>query len=905
MRSYGSTPTCDTPRRSAPLPSRTHAFVFSSLIVALSCPAFAATFSLVVSGVEKKTESGTKEIKVDRELTLGPYDRIIISLWTVNGGHQHDYRLADDLDLRLAADAANGYAANFTWRRRDDWNTDGKNPDVDGRGTPAWSYHYVPFGRGGIGSESPWYAGELKPLSIFRDMSWREVQGSKVFKEYLHHSSWPRDYNKGYPVVVWRNPTGVTAKVRLTGKLLISWHGRGAADIHYAIVHSKVSGEELSVAFSVDARVSRVDAVHTHPVASGFALCVTHRGILATQDEGGSWKLLPGTGDDDLGEVTGVAFIPSSTGAFYISSADEGVWACSLSSKPRRIGSEHNGLPSEYVEGVYVYPWDARFQTLMAIHGEEAAGISLSEDGGDTWKSAATHFHAYALAFSRSGHGTTVFMTGSHVRRPFIRSVWTNAGIGEHWLEIMSDVIPTGCAISLRHRSTSFWATEDAGLFRFEAKWAGVLSYEAGPRDILEWASIGATRGARPRSEIVYAYEPRKLGLVTTEDGFRTYTSHRRGLFVGPYVRDGSHIRANASGTTFFGAINGKLYVGRHHAPGSKLEDVRISPSVMEYRRGTYLGSRGRLYEAMKAMRSEADASKTALQMLPLIESLRTSVPETPLTLSARVSGRPGRTLRVSADLSRFGWGTAVSLLDDGEHGDGAAADGVYAAQKVMSVRNVMPDMRDRGKDVRGPVAFWVTVDDGESPVSAPALFAAFGLPEGIHFYGDGNPGAFEPRGTVSMTRVEESPRDGRYCVRVEAGPGEWRVGLGEWYRRHDITGYDALGFWVKAEKAHVDTLCVHLSDYPENTIQVVTPPVLLSERDYVKYEGGGYRFYVIPLERLRKDATGFQAGLTTFVMLSGEPETSVLFHLDEFRFFVNQRDVETYIREWRRRDAQ
>ena len=70
--------------------------------------ASAGNYEIIKSGVEKKPGGGSRTITVNETVTVGPYDRILVTVWTKNAGHRHEYQLKDDLALTVAGGSPPG-----------------------------------------------------------------------------------------------------------------------------------------------------------------------------------------------------------------------------------------------------------------------------------------------------------------------------------------------------------------------------------------------------------------------------------------------------------------------------------------------------------------------------------------------------------------------------------------------------------------------------------------------------------------------------------------------------------------------------------------------------------------------------------------------------------------------------
>ena len=104
---------------------------------------------------------------------------------------------------------------------------------------------------------------------------------------------------------------------------------------------------------------------------------------------------------------------------------------------------------------------------------------------------------------------------------------------------------------------------------------------KTGPEGVSSWASLGVTWAPLPDTQLFYAYEPEKLGLVLSFDGFKSFAGQTGGLPNGPLIKEGSQIRASASGVHFYAVVNDRLYLGVAQWKGVNVSDPVVTPNIV------------------------------------------------------------------------------------------------------------------------------------------------------------------------------------------------------------------------------------------------------------------------------------------------------------------------------------
>ena len=604
---------------------------------------------------------------------------------------------------------------------------------------------------------------------------------------------------------------------------------------------------------------------------------------MLTDDSGRTWQRLSGW----QSVARHVDFSPISVDAFLVASEAKGVWATSDCGRTfRQIGSEQAGMAADETTGVYHYPPNARFLAMMVVHGDAASGLSLSEDGGESWRVLAGQFHVYQALCGAMGD-LRLLLVASRDDRPEARSIYTCHSVGEPWYEAVRDVVPTALAPSVL-RGPVYLATADAGMYRLTH--GGANYQEVGPEDVSCWASVGITWDSHADAQLLYAYDSAKLGMVVSTDGMKTFSSHSRGLFTGPFVREGAHIRANANGTIFYAVANGALYRGLRLG-NLRLADVETTPAALSFANKAYRAAQEGVRDALSAIARSHSVVEPAEIVATHLKAAEAALPARDLEITAKVLGRE-EPKQVTVDLSRIGGSPCTRMV-------GTDQPGVYQCRFAIEPRNFERRHPDWRRSWPGRLGFTVTAVSQEAQLSgAVAPFFLRDRPESFLWQSDFRyRKPREPKGMVAFEGSQDTVASRRRytALALTVGPGDWEVAIGEMYSTTDVTGYRALGFWIKTEEGRSDDFLVQLRDNPDYAAATTSKPVALIKEGLVP--GGTmpteYRRVVIPMQRLLRDAPELQTRLLGFVVLSGTAGQETTYWIDELRFFLSQRDIE------------
>ena len=287
--------------------------------------------------------------------------------------------------------------------------------------------------------------------------------------------------------------------------------------------------------------------VFPHPVIPERVLLATGRGLLLSEDSGTNWKPLEQATTARMGQVHAIAFAPAHPDTFF-AGTDRGVWFSTDAGKSwKQIGTRQQGLAADRVVGLVFYFGDVAFRTLVAVHGDAASGASVSYDSGQTWSTIWPALRVRQVLCSphlgEARNGMAVLVIAQALKDPDVTNIYAADNLGETLVEQMHDIIPTEAAVGLfpagGEVGRALLGTADAGLYRVEVSYI-VSPQRVGPPQATAWPSVGMTCGPAPGTQLAYAYEPQKLGLVLSLDDFTTTASFARGLPTGPLIREGA-----------------------------------------------------------------------------------------------------------------------------------------------------------------------------------------------------------------------------------------------------------------------------------------------------------------------------------------------------------------------------
>jgi hypothetical protein len=419
-------------------------------------------------------------------------------------------------------------------------------------------------------------------------------------------------------------------------------------------------------------------------------------------------------------------------------------------------------------------------------------------------------------------------------------------------------------------------------------------------------SSLGVTWGHHADSQLFYAYEPTKLGMVLSMDGFKTISTHSQGLYTSPFVREGAHLRANANGTVFYAVANGVLSKGYRFDGPLEVSHVAVTPPAISFAPGAWQEGTWSLQRCLGVLHDQPYAAGSARMIARSAKDVEGALSPKEVTVTALVIDPRGKPKPVTVDLSRLGGSPRTPMFDDGQHGDGAAGDNVYGASFAVSPQALLahrPYGHDWRREWPGHLGLTVTAvaSDGSLSGAVGVLYLA-SRPEGFVYWGHGQrPDPRDTKGEVSIRLDPQvaNPASSSASWKIMAANGPWALPLGDPYHPRDITGLYAVSFWAKSDGRSPDDLSLQLRDQPEYTAPSTTPAVGLVRDRMI--EGGAmateFRRVVIPLEPLLKRTASFQPRLFCWIVFSGEGRAPATYWIDDVRFVLTKEELETDLR--------
>jgi len=699
--------------------------------------------------------------------------------------------------------------------------------------------------------------------------------------------------------------------------------GSDSNEASFAVVNplyrDRTAYPSFSLNWNVSTDLAQVTGIFPHPTLTQRAIVATQTGVLLTNDAGRTWNALPQATADNVGPIADVAFHPIAPDTFYLASRTKGVWFTQDQGKTfSQVGSKAKGMASDTVVSLIVYPGDSSHQTLLAVHGDAAVGLSRSRDGGQTWDVVNTDNH-FQRIFGGDGHMTQLYLFGSTTKEPDIQSVYTCHTVGEYPSEVVRDVVPTDLFFAplpfrqaaRQESGFTYLATSDSGLYRINNSSQFGMSYDvqklAYP-GVDGWSSIGMTWGPSPDVMNLYLYDPTKAGLVVVNqdiankedpgDDLTTGITANDGLPVSPLTKEGAVFRPNANGTVGYAVANGALAIGRAAAD---VPVVTCAPSAFEInpnddKTWRDLAEQFNKFTADKG--HTVDAAKALNQSVPDLTALYRACQ---VTVTATVPLKPAPPTSVTVDLSRYGGEPDTQLFDDGQHNDGVANDGVYATTFAFlpgryHPRNEDPEWRCSGP---GRVALGVVASyPGGKRRAAVGVVSYFEQLFDLKMWGEGigsaasdveNGAKAEPfLNPLAPNQPAYAPRrhKGDVAVRLTVPKGPWTVHFKTAYNRHDIDSYAGLSFFIKLEAGEAPKeIYLQLRDEPEFSPPTTTDKVAILHGLTINAD---YQRVALPISQALGPGSSLQTDHLSEIILSGDSAAPATLVLDDLSAIAN-----------------
>jgi len=530
--------------------------------------------------------------------------------------------------------------------------------------------------------------------------------------------------------------------------------------------HAGEDTSRLEFHWKKAAGVEYAERVFPSAVDPNTVFVWTRGGLLASKDNGLSFAARGQNTAAQLGSLTALLVSPLTPATLYAGTLEKGVFLSDDEGNTwRRLSGVDKGLASPRIHALLFSPNDATFTTLFATHSPQQPGISMTVDGGMTWRAFAQNYGAGDLILA----GTTMFFAGSRPAGGAGTGFYRSIDAGTNWYRILNVESPTVLVASkVSHRRA--WCGTASGLFVTDD--FGVSTRRVGPQSEMNVASIAAGFG-EAGGEPVFVYEPTTEGLLLSTDEFKTWHKLNDGLYVGDWVAEGAMMAA--AGSTLFACINGSLYRGAARGSGSALSSIRVEPA---------------------AAVAGADA----------------------VTFTCRAA--PGA--EVSIDLSPIGGAAAVPLRDDGQSGDGRMSDGVYGVRLEKVPVEILAKAHER--DYRGPVlpglvALNVRARAGGVTESGLAFLTVLQPTANVVLWDgeDHNNLVVRTEGGVGLSRCQEHPFTGGAHLRLAvSGPGlagfGWKQS-GQWGGGDDTRFHKLLSFCIRSDTPGPSDLRLSLRD--------------------------------------------------------------------------------------------
>jgi len=665
--------------------------------------------------------------------------------------------------------------------------------------------------------------------------------------------------------------------------LLIGITGLTAAE---QIFSDKSVYEPLELAWSTRSELKNAEAVFPHPLIPGRAILTTPSTVFQTEDGGLNWKPWPEGAKP--GRVRTLAFDPRNPQHVLVGA--KGIWETTDNGATLHpVASPQNGLASDTVVDLIFYSGDPGNNTLLAAHGEAAPGLSRSRDGGKSWDVVNPEYFFHRLKGGASTGFKRLFLFGAPKDDPEVKGLFMSTTPGEFLSELMRDVMLTDLAYYPAKGGNIFFSTFAKGAGRILGGHSNV-GQEMRTLEIdgvSGWASFAVTWG--PNADVLYlcAYDPSKAGFIISSDDLKTHRT-MGGVLVSPLVKEGAAVRPNANGTIFYAVANGSLSIGQ----AKSAPVVETSPAVLELSQDDPGFNDVREEFAAFSKTPDSRFGAAALQICDSFGDLAAPYLKRRLTVTATVPKKP---VAMLIDLSRAGGTPDTPMFDDGRHGDGDANDGIFGITFAYDARVQQGDWRPTAPS-QVPFGVAALSRDGKRN-GAVALAGVYSKVASFDMWEKrGGPLAAGSEGEVSV-RPAANPADihaGSPCFSIEPRKGPWSVSIKATRKAQDITGYEALSFWIRAAPGSPipAALRIQFVDRPDFSESVTTPPISIIP-DLIDQGaiGPDYRRVIVPLEPLLE--SGFQPSRLGKIILSGDAESPETLFLDGIRWNATRAELD------------
>ena len=638
--------------------------------------------------------------------------------------------------------------------------------------------------------------------------------------------------------------------------------------------------------------VESANAVFPHPVVSERAVVATVDGLQITEDQGLSWQVLPRGSVGALGEIQSITYDRIAPETFYVASGTRGIWKTSDNGKTfSQIGSKATGMASDNALRIVL---DNGNRILLALHGDETPGISRTVDGGRTWDVIHSDYYV-SQVFSAAYTGQDVFIAGAPVSAPDSACLYIAPSLMEPWQELGRDLLCTGFTGPKINSGWVLVSTANRGIFRVTRN--GGTFRNIAPVGVSEWFGIGATWDATADSQIVYAFEPKRLGLVLLDPSGKAddaeeggeekpvadiaYETASRGLLTCPVVREGAHIRANANGQVYYACINSLLYRGERVGGDTAVRSVRLSRPVCAYDPLADKRAIGEVNDGLnRFLNSPEGVAAAAISLKQILSAHDAFLNGRLVTVSAVIdndaAGLPPR--QVTVDLSRIGLSCRTPLAP--------AGNGVYEATFAVDPANI----RQIEKDWRQiqPIGLTVTaVSEAGGLSSGIGALAVANTATRAQYHNGDSPRKVESGNVKFIGNESKVYRTGRKIMGTQVvEPGPWQVSYQSGWGRQtmDISSFQVVALWIRASRESTEDIVLELQDDPTFGTPSTTPGLPLIAGGFVP--GGKFteefKQIVIPVSKLIGGSETFHPSILRCLLISGKAGAPIDYYIDK-----------------------
>jgi hypothetical protein len=488
----------------------------------------------------------------------------------------------------------------------------------------------------------------------------------------------------------------------------------------------------------------------------------TRAGLLVSNDDGKTFAAR-GNAREQLGTLTALLVHPAQPKTLYAGTLERGVFASDDAGVTwRALGGADKGLASPRIHSLIFADDDPTFSTFYATHSAQQAGVSMTIDGGKSWRVFASGYGVSELVIM----GSTMLFAGARPAGGAETGFYRSLDAGKNWFRVLNVENPTALSAVKTERKRAWFGTA-SGLYVTDN--LGVSSRAVGPQEGMSVASI-AVVNAPDGGECVYVYEPTGQGVIASGDEFKTCRKLNDGLYVGDWVGEGASMVS--AGSTLYVCLNGALYRGAQMLGTVGLNTIRANP---------------------EAPVAGQDAVTFTCQA--------------------------GKGAEVTVDLSPLGGPANQALKDDGQSGDNAANDGVFGFKMdpiPLTLLTKAKGWEYKGPPLPGRIALTVRASLGGVSESGVALLTVR-APETAWTLWNGEEqiiATLRGGGDVSIAACQEHPFSGSTHLRLQVqGKGEAAV---SWHRYNDASdtrGYKLLTFCIRSSQDGPSELKVALRD--------------------------------------------------------------------------------------------